>query len=218
MLHIGLTGGIASGKSTVAEIFGSLGAIVIDLDRLAHEVMATDELLRMDLEGYFGSGVLNPDGTIDRAELARIVFNSKDDLNALNGIVHPHVSRRWQERIDDIQREQPDAVVVSDVPLLLEAGLAPLFDLVILVYVPQAEQLRRLMARNNISAAEARGRLAAQWPIDEKKSQAHLVIDNQGEIGRTRDAIHSLWGELQNRAREMVRMRDCEDKGEVKTL
>ncbi len=218
MLHIGLTGGIASGKSTVAEIFGSLGAIVIDLDRLAHEVMATDELVKLDLEGYFGPEILKTDGTIDRVALGRIVFGGKEDMDALNRIVHPHVSQKWQKLIDDIQRQHPAAVVVSDVPLLMEAGLAPLFDLVILVYVPPALQLQRLMARNCISEAEALRRLAAQWPIDEKKSQAHLVIDNQGEISRTREVIHSLWGELQDRLREIERMNCCRKEGARETI
>jgi len=218
MLHIGLTGGIASGKSTVAAIFAGLGALVIDLDRLAHEVMATDELLKLDLEGYFGPGIVNPDGTINRTELARIVFGSKEDMEALNSIVHPHVTKRWLELIEQIQRENPAAIVVSDVPLLIEAGLTPLFDLVMLVYVPQAEQLRRLMKRNHISAEEAQRRLAAQWHIDEKKGRAHLVIDNQCDISRTEEVIQSLWGELQERAREIARQNICHGKGEIKTI
>lgn len=202
MLHVGLTGGIASGKSTVTEILGSMGAIIIDLDRLAHEVMETDGPARQGLVDRFGRVVLNPDGSINRSELGKIVFACREDLAALNAIIHPRVFRRWHEQLERIREERPGAVVVSDVPLLVETGLAPLFDLVILVYIPAEGQLKRLLKRNGLTETEGRRRLASQLPIEEKIKHAHLVIDNEGDIGRLREVVERLWEKLVGRELE----------------
>ncbi|MDZ4163598.1 MAG: dephospho-CoA kinase [Smithellaceae bacterium] len=196
MLHIGLTGGIASGKSTVARIFRSLGAIIIDLDLLAREVIDRDGPARREVLERFGEAVLNPDGTINRSELGRIVFDRGEDMAVLNAIIHPHVLTRWHEQLEAIKEERPAAVVVSDVPLLVEAGLAPLFDLVILVYIPVGEQYKRLMKRNGLTRKEAMKRLAAQLPIDEKIKYAQAVIDNEGEVERLRAVVERLWQDL----------------------
>lgn len=199
MLHIGITGGIASGKSTVASMFALLGAIVIDLDQLARDVMESSNLLKMDLGGYFGPEIIKSDGSIDRVTLAGIVFDSREDREALNKIVHPHVFSKWQQKIDEIMQSAPSSVVVSDVPLLVENSLEEFFDLVILVYVPADEQLRRLQIRDGITAAEAKKKLAAQLPIDEKIERVDLVIDNQGDIQKTRQSVTEIWSELQRR-------------------
>jgi dephospho-CoA kinase len=203
MLHIGLTGGIASGKSTVARIFASLGAVVIDLDQIAHEVMNNDPMLKLDIESYFGPEIIREDKTVDRKKLGELVFGNPEDLKALNDIVHPHVTRRWREKIETILRNGgKDAIVVSDVPLLFEAGLKQFFDLIILVYIPTEEQVRRLGLRDGLTSEEAQRRLSAQMPIEEKKKHAQVVIDNQGDLSRTEEAARAVWVNLLKLARE----------------
>jgi dephospho-CoA kinase len=202
MLNVGLTGGIACGKSTVAGMFRQRGALLIDFDELAHAVQAPDRPAWTEIVRRFGPEILKADRTIDRRKLGEIVFADREKLDLLNRLVHPAVFEEWQRRIGEIRGAQPDAVVLSDVPLLIEAGLQPLFDLVLLVYAPPEEQLRRLMLRSGLSREEALQRLASQLPIGEKIPRADIVIPNGGSLEATREAVERAWPELLRREAE----------------
>ena len=196
MLHVGLTGGIASGKSTVAGMLAAEGAIIVDLDELAHAVQAPGGAVWAGIVRHFGEGVLKPDRTIDRRRLGAIVFADPEKLAQLNRLVHPAVFALWRERLAQIRRESPEAIVLSDIPLLIEAGLKPQVDLVLLVYCSPEGQIRRLMERSGLSRQEAEGRLAAQMPITEKPPLADLVIANEGQVEQTREQVRRVWQEL----------------------
>jgi dephospho-CoA kinase len=199
MLNVGLTGGIASGKSTVARMLAEKGALLIDLDELAHALEEPEEPVWREIVRHFGEGILNPDRTIDRRKLGDVVFADREKLKLLDRLVHPAVFEEWRRRIGEIRKTRPDAVVLSAIPLLIEAGLEPMVDLVLLVYASPAEQVRRLMVRNGFSREEAERRLAAQMPIGEKISHAAIVIRNDGPEEETRRAVCGVWEKLRNR-------------------
>jgi dephospho-CoA kinase len=196
MLSVGLTGGIASGKSTVAQMLVHLGAHLIDFDKLAHEVQKPEKPAWKELIGHFGKGILNQDEIIDRVKLAQIVFADKKELKALNNIVHPHVFNLWQKRLDKIKSKEEHAIVLSDIPLLFEGKTQNLFDLTILVLISPEEQIRRLMARNSISREEAQVRLKNQMPIDKKIKFADIVIENKDTHTQTEKTVAKVWKEL----------------------
>jgi len=202
MLNVGLTGGIASGKSTVAKMFEDKGAYLIDLDALAHFAEEPDQPAWKAIAEVFGREILNEDGTINRAKLGQIVFADQEKLFRLNSIVHPAIFDLWRRRIEDIREINPRAIVVSDVPLLIEVSMQHLFDVVILVHVSPEDQIRRLTERNEYSRKEAESRLDTQMPIDEKISHADFVIDNKGPIETTRSVVNSVWKELLARERK----------------
>jgi len=201
MLNVGLTGGIATGKSTVAQLLVEKGARLIDLDEISHAVMAPEGPVWRAVVRHFGEGILDEDGTIDRRKLGNIVFADREKLDLLNRLVHPAVFEEWHKRIEAIRMEQPDAVVLSDIPLLIEAGMKPMVDLVLLVYVPPEEQIARLVARSGLSREEAQKRIASQMPIDEKLPIADIVVRNDGSPEATRKALHAVWTQLIGRAK-----------------
>ena len=176
MLNVGLTGGIACGKSTVAQMFVNLGGLLIDFDTLAHEVQEPGKPAWQDVVNRFSEVVLQPDRKIDRNKLAMVVFNDTEKLQALNAIVHPRVYEEWHSRMEKIKALNPHAIVFSDVPLLFEGRMQFLFDLTILVMIDPEEQIARLMARNKISHEDARLRLSSQMPIHDKVRLADIVI------------------------------------------
>ena len=196
MLNVGLTGGIASGKSTVAGMLVEKGALLIDFDELAHAVEEPEEPAWRDIVRYFGEEILGEDRRIDRPRLARVVFADREKLALLNHLVHPVVIDLWQRRIAEIRECRPDAVILSDIPLLFEAGFRPLVDLALLVYVSPEAQLERLILRSGCSREEAARRLAAQMPIGEKVPLADIVIDNEGPLEETRRAVDKVWADL----------------------
>jgi dephospho-CoA kinase len=182
----GLTGGIATGKSTVAAIFEEAGARLIDADRIAREAVRKGSPAYRDIVAHFGAGVLLENGEIDRKRLAAVAFNDPAEQRALEGIVHPQVKQEIERRLDLIRQETSDALAIVDVPLLFESDMDRGLAAVIVVYVPEQVQLERLMARDALAEPEARARIRAQMPIETKKSLATLVIDNSGSIERTR--------------------------------
>ncbi len=202
MLNVGLTGSIACGKSTVARMFVEKGAFHIDFDRLAHQVEEPDQPAWRRIVDCFGTGILNPDRSINRARLGTIVFENREKLATLNGIVHPEVFTAWHRRLDEIRQTRPDAIVISDVPLLIEAGMQSLVDVVVLVYIAQEEQIQRLMDRDGCGRREAQARFASQMSIDEKKQHAHIVIDNQGTVEATQKIVDQVWEDLQAREKK----------------
>lgn len=202
MLSVGLTGGIACGKSTVAEMFVRLGAYLIDLDKLAHEVQEPGAPAWRKIIDYFGDDVVGDDQKIDRNKVAAIVFNQPEKLKALNDIVHPSVYEEWQARLKSIITRDPRAIILSDIPLLFEARMQSLFDLTIVVMIPPEEQIVRLMARNGMAEEEARKRIKNQMPIGDKAGLADIVINNQSSIADTRKRVQEVWSELIRREKE----------------
>jgi dephospho-CoA kinase len=196
MLNVGLTGGIAAGKSTVARILVEKGARLIDFDELSHAVEEPEGPVWRQIVRHFGEEILKADRTIDRRKLGDVVFADREKLDLLNRLVHPAVFQEWRRRIEEIRTVQPDAIVLSDVPLLIEAGMKPMVDLILLVYVPPEEQIARLMARNGYNREDAEKRIASQMPIGEKLPYADLVIRNDGSPETTRKALNAIWTEL----------------------
>lgn len=186
---IGLTGGIASGKSTVARLFAELGARIVDADRVARDVVRPGTPAIMDIEAAFGPSALRSDGSLDREVLARLVFTNPEALAQLNAIVHPHVFAEMDRQTRQIQRESPDALILQDIPLLFECGLQDRFDAVIVVWAPEERRIPRLAERSGMSPEDARARLRAQMPLEEKRWLADLVIDNSGPLEETRHQV-----------------------------
>lgn len=188
-MNIGLTGGIATGKSTAANLLVERGAILIDLDRIAREVVEPGQPALAQVVERFGQAVLREDGTLDRKKLGSIVFSDEAQRKALEEILHPAIRSVMKERMTLHESRNPDKLVVVDVPLLFESKLESYFEQIMLVYVPRDEQLMRLMKRDSLSPEEAERRLAAQMNIEDKKARADIVIDNSGDIDRTEEQI-----------------------------
>ncbi len=200
MLVAGLTGGIASGKSTVSGFFRQSGAIIIDADVIARDVVAPELPAWQAIRDTFGDQVLNPDGTIHRIRLGEMVFSDTGLRKQLESIVHPHVHARIEAEVTSLRQTVPDAVVIQDVPLLLEAGMTRGLSEVIVVYVPEAIQLQRLMQRDDIAYEAAHARIAAQMPMAEKKRRATIIIDNGGSLASTRHQTRRVYRDLVRRA------------------
>jgi len=183
---IGLTGGIASGKSTVSRILKNAGAVIIDADRIARDVVKKGLPAYQEIIDAFGENVLSPDGAIDRTVLGDIIFNDPQKKQLLNRIVHPYVSKETNLQLKHIEKTHPNTIVILDIPLLLEAQMQKDLSEVIVVYVPEYTQIERLMQRDGISEADARARVRSQMPIEEKKDLATIVIDNSGTRENTR--------------------------------
>lgn len=198
MKLIGLTGGIASGKSTIARRLAAHGAAHIDADGLAREAVAVGSPGLAAVRERFGDGVLEPDGGLDRAALGRLVFNDPSALADLNGIVHPEVRRIAAERIAAIAERDPDAVVVYDVPLLVEAGVQMPWDLIVVADAPAALRARRLVELRGMSAAEAERRIASQAGDAERRAVADVLIDTTGTVQHTLDQVDALWERLRS--------------------
>jgi len=199
MINIGLTGGIGSGKSTVARLFEKRGAHIIDIDVIAHSVEKPDSMVWRSIVACFGRDILNRDNTINRERLGGIVFGDRAKLNKLNNIVHPVVFDEWQRRINDIAREDEGAVILSDIPLLIEVGWHRAVDMVILVYTSPDIQEKRMMERNGYSHEEAKDRLRSQMPMDEKIPFADIVINNEGTPEETEAIVDGIWEKLPGR-------------------
>ena len=203
MLNVGLTGGIACGKSTVARMLVENGAILIDFDELAHAVQEPEGNVWREIVSHFGEDILHADRTIDRRRLGETVFADREKRELLNRIVHPAIFAEWQRRLEEIRKNTPDAIAVSDIPLLIEAGMKEMVDLILLVYITPEEQIRRAMARDGFSREEAEQRLAAQMPIEEKLRWADIVIHNEGLPEETRRAVSEVWMELNIREKRI---------------
>ncbi|MCG7525685.1 dephospho-CoA kinase [Streptomyces sp. OfavH-34-F] len=197
MLKVGLTGGIGAGKSEVSRLLVGHGAVLIDADRIAREVVEPGTPGLAAVVQEFGTGILAPDGTLDRPALGAVVFADPDRLAALNAIVHPLVRDRSAELE---QAAGPDSVVVHDVPLLTENGLAPLYDLVVVVDAAPETQLDRLVRLRGMTEEDARARMAAQATREQRRAIADLVIDNDGPVEELADRVRAVWAELVRRA------------------
>lgn len=192
MLVIGLTGGIASGKSTVSAYLRELNAPVVDADAIVREVQQPGSSVLAAIREKFGSEVILPDGSLDRPALGRIIFSDPERRRHLESIVHPAVRERMWAEVERYRREGHPAVVL-DIPLLLEGGLDRTVDQVWLVYVDRETQLARLIARDGLSAEEAAQRMAAQMDLELKRSRSHVIIDNRGTLDATREQVARAW-------------------------
>ena len=194
MTRAALTGGIATGKSYCLGRFSALGVPVIDADVLAREAVAPGSAGLRAVVERFGAHLVQPDGTLDRPALGAIVFSDGGARTALEAIIHPEVRRRIREWFAQLPRGIP--VAIADIPLLFETGQEHDFDRVIVAACEPGEQLRRVMARDRLSAEEARKRLAAQWPIEEKVARAHFVVHTDGTHEETDAQISNVYAAL----------------------
>ena len=192
MTTIGLTGGVGSGKSTVAGLFAQHGALVIDADAVAREVVAPGTPALAEIVDAFGPTVLTADGSLDRPALAAIVFSDPEARAALNAITHPRIGARTAELM---AQAAPDQVIVHDVPLLVENGLAPAYDLVVVVEAAEDIRLTRLLARG-MSDDDARRRMAAQATDAERRDVADVVIANNGDLGSLAAQVDAVWQQI----------------------
>jgi len=197
LLVIGLTGGIASGKSTVSRVLRELGAPVIDADLVAKDVVRPGTEAWRELVEEFGSDILNDDQTIDRRLLGNKVFGNDHAVRRLNEITHPRVIKAISDRLADYGRTgDPPPGVVIDAPLLIESGMTDMVDEVWLVMVDEETQIQRLMARDHFGVEQALNRINAQIPIGKKRKYADVIIDNTGSVRETRAQVRKLWSRV----------------------
>jgi dephospho-CoA kinase len=212
MLKVGLTGGIAAGKSIVGEMFVGLGARLVQADRIAHSLMQPGEAVYNEVVRHFGRGILNPDMTVNRAKLAEMAFGPATDhpgkrvsrVEELNRIVHPVVIRSQDEWMQEMGRQDPNVVAIVEAALILEAGAAKRFDRLIVVTCNADQRAARFAARQKIDLEAARKeverRMAAQLPDEEKIKAADYVIDNSGTLEGTRGQVREVWDKLRTAA------------------
>ncbi|GAA3035227.1 dephospho-CoA kinase [Streptomyces glomeratus] len=197
MLKVGLTGGIGAGKSEVSRLLVECGAVLIDADRIAREVVAPGTPGLAAVVEAFGEDILTADGSLDRPRLGSLVFSDPQKLAVLNSIVHPLVGARSRE----LETAAPeDAVVVHDVPLLTENGLAPLYDVVVVVDASPSTQLDRLVRLRGMTEEDARARMAAQAPREKRREIADIVIDNDVPLEQLERRVRDVWADLVRRA------------------
>ena len=207
MLRVGLTGGIACGKSTVARMFAEQGAHIVDADLIAHELYRPGQQVYQELVRRFGQEILKPDGEIDRAKLASAVFDG-GRVEELNKIVHPAVIRRQEQWTRDIAAKDPYAVIMVEAALIFEASVRDRFDKIIVVTCKPAQKIERMAGRAGMSQAEARAeverRSRAQMADDEKIRRSDFVIDNSGPVDVTRQQVERIYAELKVLAKRLI--------------
>jgi len=207
MLIVGLTGGIGSGKSVAARMFKDEGAYVIDLDELARRVVEPDKPAWRDVVSYFGTGILNPDRTVNRSALAEIIFSDPESRKALEGFTHPRIFEEQDTLVKAIKGQDPCSIVVIEFPLLFELRFQNKFDKIILVYAPKDAQIRRAGERDGVSEEEVDKRLRAQISIEEKRLLSDYIIGNEGSLQSTRNQVREVMREL----RKLSRKKEGED-------
>jgi dephospho-CoA kinase len=209
LLKVGLTGGIASGKSVVGEMFVVLGAHLIQADAIAHELMQPGQAVYREVVRHFGEGILNPDGTVNRARLAEAAFgapggNKPSRIQELNQIVHPAVIQKQEEWMAEVARKDSGAIAMVEAALILEAGSANRFDRLVVVTCRPEQRIQRWAARLGVDEETARRevarRMAAQFPDEDKIKAADYVIDNSGSLDETQRRVGQVYGELKRAA------------------
>ena len=182
MLIVGLTGGIATGKSTVTELFRERGAFIIDFDVMSRVVVEPDTPAWKDIVEYFGKDLLNDDRTLDRVKLGDIVFPDTDKRHKLQGFIYPRLFEEYDRRVREIEQKDPNALILADTPLLFEANLQDMFHKIVVVYATREQQVERLTERDGLEPGAVLARLDAQMPTEEKLERADYVIRNCGSI------------------------------------
>jgi dephospho-CoA kinase len=200
MLLVGLTGNIASGKSTVAQLFSEHGATIIDADILARRAVEVDTPAYREIVKRWGNEILTPDGKIDRAALRRRVFKDPQQLEELNRLIHPEVTR-LRDRLVGEARRRGDRLVVCDIPLLFERHLVDEFERIVLVDAPRPVRLERLVKERGLSETEAMDMIVAQMPAELKRARADHIIDNTGTLAILDRRVEEVWTSLDQEAR-----------------
>ena len=208
MLKVGLTGGLASGKSFAAAEFARLGCAVLEADKLGHQILADDMEARAEVVAEFGTGILAQGGTIDRKALAAIVFSDTGTLERLNAIVHPRVFDRIEGFFREVDQQAPNFVAMVEAAVMIESGSYKRYQRLVLAACPRDAQIERFVLRNGGSRADAESRIDRQMPLSEKRLYAHYVIDTGGTeeqtIGQVRDIFEKLRGEAAKSSGPMV--------------
>jgi len=200
MFKIGLTGSAGSGKSTVADMFRHLGAIIISADAVCHQLFTPCQKTYHEIVRHFGQVCLNPDGTLNRDFLRKRLLCSSEDKNILENILHPEIQARIMQQLEEIKKRMSEKVVVIEVPLLFEAGWEQMFDLVITVFADKKNCILRLQQRG-LTKLEAERLLALGLPTEEKIKRADVVIDNNQDFATTRKQVETIWDKVANRLR-----------------
>jgi dephospho-CoA kinase len=201
-LLLGVTGSIATGKSTVAKMLEELGAHTIDFDILSRVVVEPGKPAWEDIVAYFGKQVLNEDQTLNREKLREIVFRDLEEKKKLEGFLHPRISEEFIKQVDEHSRSDPEAIIQAVVPLLIETNMQAFFHNILMVYATEDEQKKRLMARDGCSEEMAMNMIQSQLAVDEKKGYCDLVIDNSGSEQETRKQVKTLWKKLEKLRQE----------------
>ncbi|GGI66059.1 dephospho-CoA kinase [Enterococcus alcedinis] len=184
---LGLTGGIATGKSTVVDIFRSFGFPIVDGDQIAREIVEVGQPALTAIKREFGSSVILSDGQLNRKQLGEIIFNQPEKRHVLNQLLDPFLRKTILDRIEAYKTKEK--LVIVDLPLLFEGNYIDTVDEIATVYVPESIQLKRLMARDSLSEQDAKKRISSQWPIEEKKAKSTIVFDNQQSITETKEQV-----------------------------
>lgn len=200
MLRVGLTGGLASGKSFAASEFERLGCAVLHADRLGHAILAEDAAVLGQVTSAFGEGILRADGAIDRKALAGVVFASKDKLERLNAIVHPRVFERVEDFFRQTARRDPSAVGLVEAAIMVETGSYRRYDRVILAACPREAQIERFVQREGGTRDDAEARLGRQMPLEDKRKFADFVIDTGGTEAETLEQVRGVYRQLRSEA------------------
>ncbi len=207
VLKVGLTGGVAVGKSVVGEMFAAMGVRVIQADEIAHQLMQPGQAIYQEVVGRFGSGILNPDGSVNRARLAELAFGAAGKasrIQELNQIVHPAVIRRQEEWMAEVGQRDPHAIAMVEAALILEAGMAKGFDRLVVVTCRPEQRIERWAHRLKVDPETARRevtrRMAAQLPDEEKIKAADYVVDNSGSLDETAQQVKTIYSELKKEA------------------
>jgi len=188
-MNIGLTGGIASGKSTVSGMLQERGAIIVDADRISREIVMPGSPVLQRIQEEFGPDILLEDGSLDRKKLGAIIFGDEQKRLLLNSIMHPPIREQMKQRISQYEREYPDKLVVADIPLLYESNLQHMFTEVMVVYVPLDVQVDRLKRRDGLTDEQAMERIRSQMPLSDKRQYADVVIDNSKGLQETAEQL-----------------------------
>ena len=206
LLKVGLTGGIASGKSVVSEMFAALGAYVVQADAISHRLMQPGEPVYHEVVRCFGRGILNPDGTVNRPMLAQAAFGDPPRVEELNRIVHPAVVEEQDRWMEEVGSRDPSAITMVEAALILEAGAANRFDCLVVVTCRPEQRVERWARRTRTDIETARAevirRMAAQWPDEEKIKVADYVIDNSGSLDETQGQVRVIFESLRTRAQK----------------
>lgn len=206
LLKVGLTGGIASGKSVVSEMFAALGVHVAQADAISHRLMQPGEAVYSKVVSHFGPGILNPDGTVSRPKLAQVAFGDPSRVEELNRIVHPAVLEEQDRWMEDVGRRDSSAITMVEAALILEAGAAHRFDCLAVVTCQPEQRVERWARRTRTDLETARAevtrRMAAQWPDEEKIKAADYVINNSGSLDETQEQVKVIYESLRARARK----------------
>ena len=202
ILILGVTGGIASGKSTVADMLKGIGAPIIDFDLLARQVVEPGKPAWREIVSYFGKEILQVDGNLDRKRLSKVVFQDPDRRKRLEGFTHPYMDKEFVKQVAEIARTEPDAIIQAVIPLLFEVNISSIVHKTLVVYIPREKQIERMIKRDSISREEAINILEAQLSIDEKASRADYVIHNDNSFEETRRQVKAIWRELKQLQKE----------------